>query len=62
MSSEIDNEEWTMIIRPKKHLLDLNLGDLWRYRDLVYLFVRRDFVAQFKQTILDDFRRNLINF
>ena len=41
-----------MVIRPKRNLLDLRLGELWRYRDLVMLFVRRDFVAVYKQTIL----------
>jgi lipopolysaccharide transport system permease protein len=40
------------IIRPHSGLFDLKLGELWRYRDLVALFVQRDFVAQFKQTIL----------
>lgn len=41
-----------MIIEPQRSLFDLHLGDLWRYRDLVMLFVRRDFVAAYKQTIL----------
>ncbi len=41
-----------MIIRPQRRLLDLRLGELWRYRDLVMLFVRRDFVSVYKQTIL----------
>jgi lipopolysaccharide transport system permease protein len=41
-----------MFIRPKTDWFDLHLADLWRYRDLVMLFVRRDFVAQYKQTIL----------
>ena len=44
--------EWTQVIEPHGHLLDLKLGELWRYRDLIYLFVHRDFVAQYKQTIL----------
>lgn len=44
--------EWDFIIRPKKRLLDLQLRELWRYRDLILLLVRRDFVAKFKQTIL----------
>lgn len=44
--------QWTEIIRPTNNLLDLKLGELWRYRDLIALFVRRDFVAQYKQTIL----------
>lgn len=45
-------ENWTMVIRPQRAWWDLRLGDLWRYRDLVQLLVRRDFVAQYKQTIL----------
>jgi lipopolysaccharide transport system permease protein len=44
--------DWTLVIRPKTAWFDLHLGDLWRYRDLVVLFVRRDFVSQYKQTIL----------
>ncbi|MBM3124022.1 MAG: ABC transporter permease [Chloroflexi bacterium] len=45
-------EDWDLIIEPSRSLLDLRLGELWRYRDLVMLFVRRDFVAVYKQTIL----------
>ena len=41
-----------MIIQPQRNLLDLRLDELWRYKDLVLLFVRRDFVAVYKQTIL----------
>ncbi len=52
MSLPAQNEEWTMVIEPKRSLLDLRLGELWRYRDLVMLFVRRDFVSVYKQTIL----------
>lgn len=44
--------EWTQIIEPHGHIFDLKLKELWRYRDLIYLFVHRDFVAQYKQTIL----------
>ena len=43
---------WTMVIKPRKKWFDINLKDIWRYRDLIALFVRRDFVSQFKQTIL----------
>jgi len=43
---------WDLIIQPRRGLFDLHLRDLWRYRDLVLLFVRRDFVAVYKQTIL----------
>jgi len=46
------SDVWSLIIRPKTGWFDLHLQDLWRYRDLVMLFVRRDFVAQYKQTIL----------
>ena len=45
-------ENWDLVIQPQRGLLDLHLGDLWRYRDLVMLFVRRDFVSVYKQTIL----------
>ncbi|HNW73999.1 MAG: ABC transporter permease [Bacteroidales bacterium] len=45
-------DEWTMIMRPKRSLLDVNLRELWQYRDLITLFVRRDFVSKYKQTIL----------
>lgn len=40
------------VITPKKAWFDLNLKELWRYRDLILLFVRRTFVSQYKQTIL----------
>ena len=57
MTTELDRfvteqENWDMVIEPHRHLLDLKLGDLWRYKDLVMLFVRRDFVSVYKQTIL----------
>ncbi|MEI6949511.1 ABC transporter permease [Paraflavisolibacter sp. H34] len=45
-------EEWTEIIQPRTSLFDLRLQELWRYKDLVLMFVRRDFVANYKQTIL----------
>lgn len=41
-----------MLIRPQRHWLDIDFKELWRYRDLIVLFVRRDFVAKYKQTIL----------
>lgn len=40
------------IITSKKNLLDLNLKEIWTYRDLMVLFVRRDFVSIYKQTVL----------
>ena len=43
---------WDKVIEPKKSLLDLRLKELWRYRDLLGLFVKRDFVSFYKQTVL----------
>ena len=47
--------QWDLVIRPKRHLLDINLKEIWTYRDLVMLFVRRDYVSRYKQTILGPF-------
>ena len=49
---ERDSQNWDLIIQPKRAWWDLRLGQVWRYRDLVLLFVRRDFVSYYKQTIL----------
>jgi len=48
----VQDEQWTKVIGPKKGWFDLNLSNLWNYRDLIMLFVKRDFVAFYKQTIL----------
>lgn len=45
-------QQWTETIESKHSLFDLNLKEVWRYKDLVYMFVKRDFVSSFKQTIL----------
>lgn len=47
-----EQEKWDMIIQPRRRWFDLHLRDLWRYRDLISLFVKRDFVTFYKQTIL----------
>ena len=47
-----DREEWDLIIQPKRAWWDLRIKQVWRYRDLILLFVRRDFVSYYKQTIL----------
>jgi lipopolysaccharide transport system permease protein len=47
-----EDEDWDLIIRPKRAWWDLRLDQVWRYRDLILLFVRRDFVSYYKQTIL----------
>src|SRR5690606_9303707 len=41
-----------LVISPKVRLLDINLREVWQYRDLLWLFVKRDFKAQYKQTVL----------
>ena len=51
-SPETENETWSEIIRPKRNVFDFKLRELWQYRDLIWLFVKRDFVSQYKQTIL----------
>jgi len=45
-------EHWDDIISSKHNLLSLNLQEVWRYRDLLLMFVKRDFVTFYKQTIL----------
>ena len=51
MSQPVD-EEWDIVISTESKLFDLKLKDLWHYRDLLLLLVRRDFVSFYKQTIL----------
>jgi lipopolysaccharide transport system permease protein len=46
------SEEWDMVLNPSTRWWDLQLRDVWHYRDLLWMFVRRDFVAVYKQTIL----------
>lgn len=48
----ITDKEWDLIIEPKRKLLDLPIREVIRYRDLIVLFIKRDFVTQYKQTIL----------
>ena len=52
MEKSLDNQKWTDVIKPQRNWLDWRLGELWRARDLVMLFVWRDFVSVYKQTIL----------
>ena len=47
-----ENEDWLYEIKPKGKLIDLNLREIWRYRDLLMLFVKRDITTAYKQTIL----------
>jgi lipopolysaccharide transport system permease protein len=52
MINQSDKEEWLFEITPKNKLLTLNLKEVWQYRDLLMLFVKRDVVTVYKQTIL----------
>ena len=52
MKNMQQKQEWDLIIKPQNKWNDLDLAALWRYRDLLMLLVRRDFVAVYKQTIL----------
>ena len=45
-------EGWTTVIRPKTGWFDIDLNELWRYRDLITMFVKRNFTVLYKQTIL----------
>ena len=47
-----DNTQWTTIIRPRTGWFDVDLEELWRYRDLIVMFVKRNFTVMYKQTIL----------
>src|SRR3712207_3329522 len=52
VASPAQPEEWTTRITPHQGWLDWRLGQVWRYRDLIGLFVWRDFVSAYKQTVL----------
>ena len=48
----MSKQKWLFEITPKNNLFDLNLKEVWQYRDLLLLFVKRDVVTVYKQTIL----------
>lgn len=43
---------WDLVIKPQQGLLDINFKEIWNYRDLLFLFVKRDIITVYKQTIL----------
>lgn len=47
-----DNVAWDIVITPKQRFLDLGLEDVWRFRDLIGLFVRRNYMVYYRQTVL----------
>jgi lipopolysaccharide transport system permease protein len=53
MRKEEENiQDWLFEIKPKDNLFSLNTKEVWQYRDLLFLFVKRDIVTVYKQTIL----------
>ena len=46
------NEEWTLILRPNRRLFDIPIKEIIEYKDLIRIFIKRDFVIKYKQTIL----------
>ncbi len=46
------DEKWDLVLRPQKGWWDIDFAGIWRYQDLIWLFVQRDFVTLYKQTIL----------
>ncbi|MCG1037802.1 ABC transporter permease [Polaribacter sargassicola] len=46
------SNNYKLVIKPKTSLFDFSIKEVWSYRDLLLLFVRRDFIAVYKQTIL----------
>jgi lipopolysaccharide transport system permease protein len=51
MNAQNTQPEWDLIIKAKSPVLDMKIQDLWRYRDLLVVFVKRDFVSFYKQTV-----------
>ncbi len=49
---QINDSSWDLIIKPESRLFDLKLQAVWKYRDLLLMFVKRDFIAFYKQTVL----------
>lgn len=46
------SDDWDLIVKPQTSLFQLNLKEVWRYRDLILLMVKRDITAVYKQTVL----------
>ena len=50
--AQTSEENWTTVIKPRNKLFEVNLKEIWDYRDLLMLFVKRTITVQYKQTIL----------
>ncbi len=52
MKNTEQNTPWTTEIKPRESLFSVDFKEIWRYRDLMFLFVKRNIITQYKQTIL----------
>ena len=48
-------DHWDYVITPRKSFFGFDFNEFLRYKDLIFLFVKRDFAAQYKQTVLGPF-------
>ena len=55
MSSSSTSQSWTTVITPRRNLLHIPFKELWDYREMIGLMAHRDFVSQYKQTVLGTF-------
>ncbi len=51
MNNKLIHNEWDIFIESKSSLMDINFRDIWRYRDLLLMLVKRDFINYYKQTV-----------
>lgn len=52
LSESGGEEHWDVVIKPRSNLVQVDLKSVWRYRDLVWMFFKRDFITFYKQTVL----------
>ena len=52
MQQDTPEQKFTTVIKPKTELFDINLKEVWQYRDLIWIYTKRTFVLTYKQTIL----------
>ena len=48
----MEKNEWTIVITPRSRLFSVDFGELWRYKDLIAMYIKRDIVTLYKQTVL----------
>ena len=47
-----EKEDWSIIIQPETSIFSINFKEIWQYRDLLYIFIRKELVSVYKQTLL----------